>query len=84
MANPFKIYVDDTSPSITYFPFGDTFGVPDRSAGWNPYYDADGFITSPNQTSQGNSFHLTSLDGASFSVKWSGACQFILTLGLSP
>lgn len=80
MANHFVLYVDDTSPSITYYPFADTFGVPDQFSGWNPYYSQSGFTTSPNQTGQGDSLHLTSLDGASFSVKWSGKPQIILLL----
>jgi hypothetical protein len=87
MNNSLNIYVDDNSPSITYFPFGDTFGIPDQSAGWiqNPHVADSGLTTSTseNQTSQGNSPHLTSLDGASFSIQWNGTCQLSWLLGLS-
>lgn len=72
MANPLQISVDDTSPSVSYFPFADTFGTPDVSAGWNPYYTGSSFAAFQGQEGEGNSLHRTSLDGASFSVQWIG------------
>jgi hypothetical protein len=80
MAYPSQIDVDDTSPTITYYPFGDTFGVPDPRAGWNPYYSGSGFAGSQDEIGVGNSSHLTYLDGASFSVQWMGAYHFLLNL----
>jgi hypothetical protein len=76
MANPLQIYVDDTSPSITYYPFADTFGPPNLNAGWNPYYTGSGYAAYQGQTGQGTSLHRTSLDGASFSIQWNGAYHY--------
>ncbi|KIM75935.1 hypothetical protein PILCRDRAFT_826769 [Piloderma croceum F 1598] len=72
MANPLQIYIDDTSPSIAYYPFADTFGPPDLLAGWNPYYTNSGYAAYQGQIGEGASLHRTSLDGASFSIQWSG------------
>ena len=81
MANPIQLYVDDTSPTITYYPFGDTFGAPDASAGWNPYYTEIGYAHFQGQTGEGSSLHRTSLDGASFSIQWNGAYCYVFLQG---
>jgi hypothetical protein len=73
MADPVQFYVDDTSPSISYFPFGDTFSLPNLTAGWNPYFDQTGFASTSGGTGNGTSYHVTSRDGASLSVQWKGA-----------
>lgn len=72
MANIVQFNVDDTSPTVSYFPFGDTFSTPNLYAGWNPYYDISGFSTSLGETGNGTSMHITSRDNASFSVQWQG------------
>jgi len=82
MADPvFPITLDDTSPTIVYAPFGDSFGVPDLSSGWNPYYTDSGFATDPGPLSSGpgvsdigngTSLHLTASDGAQLAIKWNG------------
>ena len=72
MANPLQILVDDTSPSITYYPWADTLGAPDVLAGWNPYYTESSFAAYQGEVGQGTSLHLTSLNGASFSIQWQG------------
>jgi hypothetical protein len=76
MANPLQIYIDDTSPTIAYYPFADTFGTPDLLAGWNPYYTGSGFASHQGQIGGGTSLHRTSLDGASASIQWNGAFYF--------
>ncbi|KAH9948930.1 hypothetical protein B0H21DRAFT_689167 [Amylocystis lapponica] len=76
----FPLTIDDTSPTISYSPFPDTFGVPDVLAGWNPYYTDSGFATDPGPSSSspvtdignGTSLHITALDGAAFAVAWNG------------
>lgn len=73
MATIVQFDVDDTSPLITYLPFGDTFSTPNLSAGWNPYFDGSGFASSPGETGIGTSSHITSLNGASVTVQWHGA-----------
>lgn len=81
MADSTQLYVDDTSPCITYYPFGDTFGAPNTSAGWNPYYTGSGYAAFQGQIGEGTSLHRTSLDGASFSLQWNGAYCFIFLQG---
>ena len=73
MADDIQFYVDDTSPTISYSPFGDTFSLPNLTAGWNPYFDGSNFPSTPGQTGNGTSYHVTSRDGASLSVQWKGA-----------
>lgn len=76
MADNFlSIHVDDTSPAVAYAPFADTFGEPDLSAGWNPYYSVSGYAASLGRLGEGTSTHRTSLDGASLSIQWAGTRQ---------
>jgi hypothetical protein len=72
MAKKVQFDVDDTSPSISYFPFADTLSTPNLRAGWNPYFDDTGFAKSPGGKGSGPSFHITSLDGAQLSLLWHG------------
>jgi hypothetical protein len=74
-----QFYVDDTSPSISYSPFGDTFSHANLSAGWNPYFDLSGFAliaSDPGEIGNGTSYHVTSLDGAVIAVQWKGASVY--------
>ncbi|KAF8187486.1 hypothetical protein BJ912DRAFT_423944 [Pholiota molesta] len=64
--------VDDTSPCVSYSPFGDTFSTPNLIAGWNPYFDPSGYAKSQGEVGNGTSLHITSLDGASLGLQWSG------------
>jgi hypothetical protein len=73
---PVQISVDDTSPSLSYYPFRNALSTPDLTAGWNPYYDISGFASSPGQIGIGTSYHITSMDGASISMKWHGTSLF--------
>ena len=75
-ADSFAILIDDTSPTIVYTPFGDTYSAPNLSAGWNPYFSESGFATNTavGQEGQGTSFHVTSADGASMGLRWNGEC----------
>ncbi|PBK73458.1 hypothetical protein ARMSODRAFT_1081657 [Armillaria solidipes] len=72
MAETLEFEVDDTSPAISYYPFRDTFSTPNLTAGWNPYYNGSGFLTSLGETGEGTSFHVSSLNGASLSIQWHG------------
>lgn len=72
MANIVQFVVDDTSPSISYLPFGDTLSLPDRSAGWNPFFSESGFAGAQGVTGNGTSLHVTSHDGATLIVNWQG------------
>ncbi|KAI0000481.1 hypothetical protein BJV77DRAFT_974135 [Russula vinacea] len=71
MADSFSLLIDDSSPLLTYFPFADTFSIPDFSEGWNPCF-ASGCPTFPGEQGNGSSFHVTSKDGAAFSIQWWG------------
>ncbi|GBE80613.1 hypothetical protein SCP_0303280 [Sparassis crispa] len=81
MADPvFSVTIDDTSPTIQYAPFPDTFTVPALLSGWNPYYTNSGFATDPGPSSNasitdvgnGTSLHLTACDGAALAISWNG------------
>ncbi len=82
MAVPvFSVTIDDTSPTIAYAPFGDSFGKPILLQGWNPYFTKSGFATDAGSSSSdsgvsnigdGTSLHLTAHDGAEFAISWNG------------
>ncbi|KAF9022039.1 hypothetical protein BDZ89DRAFT_1163416 [Hymenopellis radicata] len=72
MGSTVQFEVDDTSPMITYFPFGDTFSTANLSAGWNPYFDGSGFLSAPGETGSGTSQHISARDGASLVIQWHG------------
>nr|GAT58542.1 predicted protein [Mycena chlorophos] len=65
--------VNDTSPTIFYSPIGDPLGQPDLDGGWAPHWTVPGFSSaSIGAVGSGLSSHLTSLDGASLSLSFSG------------
>ncbi|KAJ4493763.1 hypothetical protein C8J55DRAFT_485130 [Lentinula edodes] len=73
MANsPPLFVVDDTSPTILYFPFGDTLSIPNFTAGWNPLFNQTSFGGVPLEVENSTTVHITSLNNASFSYKWKG------------
>ncbi|KAJ7134976.1 hypothetical protein C8R43DRAFT_1021708 [Mycena crocata] len=73
MASVVQFSVDDSSPTISYFPFADTLGAPDLLAGWNPHWDDPGFSSATTgSTGSGTSLHITGRNGASFQIKWKG------------
>ncbi|KAE9408785.1 hypothetical protein BT96DRAFT_807817 [Gymnopus androsaceus JB14] len=72
MANVPSLVVDDTSPIIQYFPFSDTLGPPDFTAGWNPLFNQTSLGGAPLQVENSTSVHVTSLNNASFSLQWQG------------
>ena len=69
-----ELTIDDTSPLIVYSPFRDTLSTPNLTTGWNPYYHSSGLASLIGQVGVGESYHITSMDGASLSVKWNGEC----------
>ncbi|KAH0589586.1 hypothetical protein J132_06672 [Termitomyces sp. J132] len=71
MAQTLSFPVNDTSPTISYLPFTDTF-PPNLTAGWNSFFDGSGFATSPQETGSGASSHITSHDQATLSITWRG------------
>lgn len=72
----FNITIEDTSPTISYEPFADTFGAPNPNAGWNPFFtDPNVGFASPltlGSTGKGTSLHETAADGAKLSIQWNG------------
>ena len=72
MADFVQFTVDDTSPTISYSPFGDTFSTPNLSAGWNPYYTLSGFPHTLGDIGNGTSLHITSRNGSSCLIQWHG------------
>jgi len=72
--NSFIISIDDTSPTIAYSPFADTFSEPSLATGWNPFFNNTG-LADPSagaQTGSGTSLHVTAANGASLGVRWNG------------
>lgn len=67
-----QFYVEDDSPEIVYYPFVDTSLSPNTSAGWEQFYSVSGAASSPGQVGVGYSTHSTSLNDASFMIKWNG------------
>ncbi|PCH36085.1 hypothetical protein WOLCODRAFT_140217 [Wolfiporia cocos MD-104 SS10] len=94
MAVPvFSITVDDNSPTIAYAPFADTFGPPNVTAGWNPYYSVSGFAEVYGSSSSGSgvgnigngtSLHLTACNNAEFALKWNGTAVTIHGTQVAP
>ncbi len=70
----FNITIEDTSPTISYSPFADTFDTANVIAGWNPFFTGSGLASSSSLglTGQGTSLHETSADGAKLSIQWNG------------
>ncbi|KAJ3726930.1 hypothetical protein C8R42DRAFT_717760 [Lentinula raphanica] len=64
--------VDDTSPTISYFPFGDTYTIPEFTAGWNPLFNQTSLDGLPLDVVNSSSVHITSRNNASFLLKWRG------------
>ena len=77
MADALQFTVDDTSPTISYSPFPDTFSTPNLNAGWNPYYTSSGFAPALGVVGNGTSLHITSLNGASLALQWHGVSPII-------
>jgi hypothetical protein len=72
MADSFSLLIDDSSPVLSYFPFPDTLSIPNFFEGWNPCFSISACPTLPGQQGNGSSFHVTSQDGAAFSINWWG------------
>ncbi|KAJ3535213.1 hypothetical protein NM688_g7009 [Phlebia brevispora] len=74
--NSFDVTIDDTSPTIVYSPFGDSFGASNASDGWNPCYSLTGAPACDSSSGQDNttatSLHATASDGASMTLDWNG------------
>jgi len=72
MADSFSLLINDSSPTLTYFPFADTLSIPNFFEGWNPCFSISACPTFPGAQGNGSSFHVTSQDGAAFSIHWWG------------
>ena len=72
MADSFSLLINDSSPILSYFPFADSLSIPNFFEGWNPCFSVSACPTFPGQQGNGSSFHVTSKDGAAFSIQWWG------------
>jgi hypothetical protein len=72
MADFFTLLINDNSPLLSYFPFADTLSIPNFSLGWNPCFNLTACTTYHDEQGNGTSFHITSADGAAFSIEWWG------------
>ncbi|KAJ7109806.1 hypothetical protein C8R44DRAFT_883851 [Mycena epipterygia] len=67
---------DDTSPFLTYTPYANgSYSGP--ANGWVPWYSGSGFISKNGDGGSGDSFHLTSLDGASVNLQFHGTAVYL-------
>ncbi|KAI0786650.1 hypothetical protein C8Q75DRAFT_808179 [Abortiporus biennis] len=72
--NSFSITIEDDSPTVVYSPFADTFGTPNITSGWNPFFSGSGFASnSPDLVGSGTGLHVTAADGASLTIGWNGS-----------
>ncbi|TDL28167.1 hypothetical protein BD410DRAFT_348751 [Rickenella mellea] len=62
--------VDDTSPIFRYEPYSDGVG---SNNGWQTWYSDSGFNSQPGEEGSGESFHLTSFNGANVSLNFFGS-----------
>ncbi|KAJ7024350.1 hypothetical protein C8F04DRAFT_1270369 [Mycena alexandri] len=62
-----NLTIDDTSPFFTYFPYADGSNS-GLTKGWTPWYAQSGFITTNGEGGDGDSYHITSLPGASVNL----------------
>ena len=79
----FSFAVDDTAPQIAYSPAtSTTIGLTqaDLQDGWDLLFQDTGFSSFPGQLGQGASLHLTSKDGASFTLNFSGMIYTVQSL----
>ncbi|KAJ6601426.1 hypothetical protein DFH09DRAFT_1127808 [Mycena vulgaris] len=67
--------IDDSSPFFTYAPYADGSNS-GLTRGWEPWYAASGFISKNGQGGEGDSYHLTSLDGASVKLDFYGTAIY--------
>ncbi|KAL0581903.1 hypothetical protein V5O48_000133 [Marasmius crinis-equi] len=72
MADDDSIVVDDTSPTILYSPFADTFGAPDFTAGWNPLFNRTSLGGAPLNVGNSTTVHVTSRNGSTFLINFQG------------
>ena len=76
MADSFSLLINDSSPVLSYFPFADTLTIPNFFEGWNPCFSISACPTFPGAQGNGSSFHVTSKDGAAFSIQWWGTPSY--------
>ncbi|KAJ6520245.1 hypothetical protein C8R45DRAFT_954435 [Mycena sanguinolenta] len=68
--------IDDTSPFFTYTPYADGSNS-GLDKGWEPWYTVSGFISTNGDSGKGDSYHLTSLAGASVSLDFYGTAVYL-------
>ncbi|KAJ7040975.1 hypothetical protein C8F04DRAFT_1081231 [Mycena alexandri] len=74
MSQLWNFSIPGTSPIFSYSPYADGFGLQN---GWQAWYTVSGFNTQPGESSVGDSFHLTSLDGAEVSLQFYGSAVYL-------
>lgn len=72
-ASGYLLTVDDSSPQIIYSPAVDPYGNHTSLSGWDAVYTGSETPEEPGKSGKGETFHVTSLDGAQVSVQWTGA-----------
>lgn len=66
---PWNYTLDDTSPVFKYSPYRDGYG---DTQGWREAFTQSGFNTQPGEAGEGDSYHVTSLPGASVQLSFFG------------
>ncbi|KAJ7109787.1 hypothetical protein C8R44DRAFT_262934 [Mycena epipterygia] len=68
--------IEDTSPFLTYTPYADGSNS-GLTKGWEPWYTVSGFISQNGEGGAGDSYHLTSLEGASVHLQFYGTAVYL-------
>ncbi|KAJ6523595.1 hypothetical protein B0H19DRAFT_1386392 [Mycena capillaripes] len=68
--------IEDTSPFLSYTPYADGSNS-GLTKGWEPWYTTSGFISQNGEGGTGDSYHLTSLDGASVNLNFYGTAVYL-------
>ncbi|KIY53087.1 hypothetical protein FISHEDRAFT_33860 [Fistulina hepatica ATCC 64428] len=73
-----QLDVDNTSPTINYFPSTDVLSNTNISRGWVPFYSQSGYASTIGEVGVGQSYHITSRVGASLIIEWHGTAIQLL------
>ncbi|EMD40727.1 hypothetical protein CERSUDRAFT_111306, partial [Gelatoporia subvermispora B] len=69
--------IDDSSPLFIFQPYGDGGADNFTQNGWLPWYTTSHFATSGGEAATGDSYHITSLAGASVSLAFQGSAIYL-------
>ncbi|KAJ7750231.1 hypothetical protein B0H16DRAFT_1887848 [Mycena metata] len=75
MSSLWNYTIDDASPFLTYLPYADGSNS-GLNKGWTPWYTKTGYLVQNAAAGDGDSYHITSLPGASVTLNFYGSAAF--------